>query len=137
MICYNCSRELPQGSGFCPYCLKKFIPETTIEPVTAKNKNRGNIITVIAVAVILIAALIAVALILGRGGETSPGEDETYPSYESETPEAVTPGTEKEEITEGEYYVTDEYGNTTYPPATYVVVVEEDGSVKHGFILPE
>ncbi|MBR3620543.1 MAG: hypothetical protein IKN56_03475, partial [Clostridia bacterium] len=63
-----------------------------------------------------------------------------YSTDYSDTTESASPRMfepEKPEITEGKYSVTDENGQIQYPPATYVVVVEENGSVKEGYILPE
>ncbi|MBQ8943331.1 MAG: zinc ribbon domain-containing protein [Clostridia bacterium] len=132
MKCNNCSKELPQGSQFCPYCLHKFTPETLIVPKSKRERNTGFIIALVAV---FTAFLIIAALIL-RNGKTAENEA-SPPGTETQADSLPQPSATREDITEGEYYVTDENGNTTFPPATYVVVVEEDGSVKEGFILPE
>ncbi len=133
MKCNNCSKELPPGSQFCPYCLNKFTSETEIIPGVIKKKGNKIFRFIIITVIFLIALVIAVAMFHNKNAGA-------YSTDYSNTTEGIAPQTsekEKPEITEGEYSVTDENGQVQYPPATYVVVVEEDGSVKQGYILPE
>ena len=133
MICNNCSKELPSGSQFCPYCLHKFTSETEIIPDVIKKKE-NRIIRFIIIAVIFLIALVIAAVIFQNKNTDA---DSTDYSNTTESTAPQMSETEKPEIIEGEYSVTDENGQVQYPPATYVVVVEEDGSVKQGYILPE
>lgn len=133
MICSKCSKELPQGSQFCPYCLQKFTPETEIIPDVIKKKENKIIRFIIIAVIFLIVLVIIVAMFRNKNADA----DSTDYSNSTESTAPQMSETEKSEITEGEYSVTDENGQVQYPPATYVVVVEEDGSVKQGYILPE
>ncbi len=133
MKCNNCSKELPPGSQFCPYCLNKFTSETKIIPDAIKKKDNKKFSFIIIAVIILIALVIIAAIFQNK----NPSADSTDYSDTTESAVPQTSETEKSEITEGEYSVTDENGQVQYPPATYVVVVEEDGSVKQGYILPE
>ena len=133
MKCNNCSKNLPPGSQFCPYCLNKFTSETEIIPDVIKKKDNKNFSFVI-IAVIILIALVIFAVVF-RNKNTDADSLDYSNTTESTAPQILE--TEKTEITEGEYSVTDENGQVQYPPATYVVVVEEDGSVKQGYILPE
>ena len=133
MKCNNCSKELPPGSQFCPYCLNKFTSETKIIPDVIKKKDNKNFSFIIIAVIFLIALVIIVAMFRNKNAVA---DSTDFPNTtESTVPQ--TSETEKPEITEGEYSVTDENGQVQYPPATYVVVVEDDGSVKQGYILPE
>ncbi len=133
MKCNNCSEELPLGSQFCPYCLHKFTAEIEIIPDVIKKKE-NRIIRFIIIAVIFLIALVIAAVIFQNKNTDADSLD-----YSNTTESTVSQSfeTEKPEITEGTYSLIDQNGNTTYPPATYVVVVEEDGSVKQGYILPD
>ncbi len=133
MKCNNCSKELPPGSQFCPYCLNKFTSETEIFPDVIKKKENKNFRFII-IAVIFLIALVIAAVIFQNKNTDADSLD-----YSNTTESTVSQSfeTEKPEITEGTYSLIDQNGNTTYPPATYVVVVEEDGSVKQGYILPD
>lgn len=133
MNCNNCSKELPPNSQFCPYCLHKFTSETEIIPDVIKKKG-NKIFRFIIITVIFLIALVIVTVIFQN---KKAGTDSTDFSNTTENTDPQISETEKPEITEGEYSVTDENGQVQYPPATYVVVVEEDGSVKQGYILPE
>lgn len=133
MICSKCSKELPQGSQFCPYCLNKFTSETEIIPDAVKKKDNKKYYLLIAAVIILSVLIIAAVMLKSK----KPGADPEDHLNTTESTAPQTSETEKPEITEGEYSVTDENGQVQYPPATYVVVVEEDGSVKQGYILPE
>ncbi len=133
MKCNNCSKELPPGSQFCPYCLNKFTSETEIFPDVIKKKENKNFRFIIIAVIILIALVIIVAMFRNKNADA---DSTDYPNTtESTVPQ--TSETEKPEITEGEYSVTDENGHCLLYTATYVVVVEDDGSVKQGYILPE
>ena len=132
MKCNNCSKELPPGSQFCPYCLNKFTSETEIIPDNKKKENKNFRFLIIAV-IFLIALVIIVAMFRNKNSDA---DSTDYPNTSESTIPQISE-TEKPEITEGEYSVTDENGQVQYPPATYVVVVEENGSVKEGYILPE
>lgn len=133
MKCNNCSKELPPGSQFCPYCLNKFTSETEIIPDVIKKKENKVFRFIIIAFIFLIALVIATVIFQNQKA----GTDSTDFSNTTENTAPQISETEKPEITEGEYSVTDENGQVQYPPATYVVVVEEDGSVKQGYILPE
>ena len=133
MICSKCSKELPQGSQFCPYCLQKFTPETEIITDVIKKKENKIIRFIIIAVIFLIALVIAAAMFHNKNADAY--STDFFNTTENTAPQVLE--TEKPEITEGEYSVTDENGQVQYPPATYVVVVEEDGSVKQGYILPE
>ena len=133
MKCNNCSKELPPGSQFCPYCLNKFTSETEIIPDVIKKKDNKKLSVIIIAVIILIALVIIVAMFRNKNSDA---DSTDYPNTSESTIPQISE-TEKPEITEGEYSVTDENGQVQYPPATYVVVVEEDGSVKQGYILPE
>lgn len=133
MKCNNCSKELPPGSQFCPYCLNKFTSETDIIPDVIKKKENKIFRFIIITVIFLIALVIATVIFQNKKADT----DSTDFSNTTENTAPQMSETEKPEITEGEYSVTDENGQVQYPPATYVVVVEEDGSVKQGYILPE
>ena len=133
MKCNKCSKELPTGSQFCPYCLNKFTSETEIIPEAVKKKE-NRIIRFIIIAVIFLIALVIAAVIFQNKNTDADSLD--YSNTTESTASQISE-TEKTEITEGTYSVTDENGQVQYPPATYVVVVEEDGSVKQGYILPE
>ncbi len=133
MKCNNCSKELPPGSQFCPYCLNKFTSETKMIPDVIKKKDNKKLSVIIIAVIFLIALVIATVIFQNKKA----GTDSTDYSNSTESTAPQTSETEKPEITEGEYSVTDENGQVQYPPATYVVVVEEDGSVKQGYILPE
>ncbi|MBQ6467446.1 MAG: hypothetical protein IJJ61_05835 [Clostridia bacterium] len=133
MKCNNCSKELPPGSQFCPYCLNKFTSETEIIPDVIKKKENKNFRFIIIAVIFLIVLVIAAALFRNKNADA---ESTDYSNSTESTAPQISE-TEKPEITEGEYSVTDENGQVQYPPATYVVVVEEDGSVKQGYILPE
>ncbi len=133
MKCNNCSKELPPGSQFCPYCLNKFTSETEIVPDVIKKKENKNFRFIIIAVIFLIVLVIATVIFRNKNASADLTDD-------SNTTESTAPQiseTEKPEITEGEYSITDENGQVQYPPATYVVVVEDDGSVKQGYILPE
>lgn len=133
MKCNNCSKELPPGSQFCPYCLHKFTAEIEIIPDVIKKKENRIIRFIIIVVIFLIVLVIIVAMFRNKNADA---DSTDYPNTTENTAPQMSE-TEKPEITEGEYSVTDENGQVQYPPATYVVVVEEDGSVKQGYILPE
>ncbi len=133
MKCNNCSKELPPGSQFCPYCLNKFTSETEINPDVIKKKDNKIFSFIIIAVIFLIALVIATAMFRNKNS----GADSTDYSNTTESTTLQMSETEKPGITEGEYSVTDENGQVQYPPATYVVVVEDDGSVKQGYILPE
>ena len=132
MKCNNCSKELPPGSQFCPYCLNKFTSETKKIPDVIKKREGKNYRLIIIAAIFLIAAVIVAVIFQNK----NVGADLTDFSNTTESTAPQISETEKTEITEGTYSVTDENGQVQYPPATYVVVVEEDGSVKQGYILP-
>jgi len=133
MKCNNCSKELPPNSQFCPYCLNKFTSETDIIPDVIKKKD-NKILSFIIIAVIFLIALVIATVIFQN--KTADADSTDFSNTTKNTAPQMSE-TEKPEITEGEYSVTDENGQVQYPPATYVVVVEEDGSVKQGYILPE
>ncbi len=133
MICSKCSKELPQGSQFCPYCLHKFTPETEIIPDAVKRKDNKKYYLMIAAVIILSVLIIAAVMLRSK----KPGADPEDHLNTTESAGQQISETEKAEITEGTYSVTDENGPVQYPPATYVVVVEDDGSVKEGYLLPE
>ncbi|MBR3438713.1 MAG: zinc ribbon domain-containing protein [Clostridia bacterium] len=133
MKCNNCSKELPPGSQFCPYCLNKFTSETEIIPEAVKKKENRNYRLIIITVIFLIALVIAAVIFQNKNADA----DSSDYSNTTESTASQISETEKTEITEGTYSVTDENGQVQYPPATYVVVVEEDGSVKQGYILPE
>ena len=133
MKCNNCSKELPPGSQFCPYCLNKFTSETEIIPEAVKKKENRNYRLIIITVIFLIALVIAAVIFQNKNADA----DSSDYSNTTESTVSQSSETEKPEITEGTYSLIDQNGNTTYPPATYVVVVEEDGSVKQGYILPD
>ena len=133
MKCNNCSKELPPGSQFCPYCLNKFTSETDIIPDVIKKKDNKILSFIIIAVIFLIVLVIAAALFRNKNADA----ESTDYSNSTESTAPQTSKTEKLEITEGVYSVTDENGQVQYPPATYAVVVEDDGSVKQGYVLPE
>lgn len=124
MKCNNCSKELPEGSQFCPYCLEKFTPETVMEPYIPSGKNRKHTLIISVAVSVLIITLLCLAFFIQAGRKSASGTE----AAENES---------RGKFVEGEYYVTDENGVTSYPPATYVVVVDEEGNVKDGYILPD
>ena len=87
------------------------------------------------IAAVIILFVLIIAAVMLRSKE--PGADPENHLNTTESAGQQISETEKAEITEGTYSVTDENGHVQYPPATYVVVVEDDGSVKEGYLLPE
>ena len=86
MKCNNCSKELPPGSQFCPYCLNKFTSETDIIPDVIKKKENKIFRFIIITVIFLIALVIAVAMFHNKNA----GADST--DY-SNTTEGVAPQT--------------------------------------------
>lgn len=132
MKCFYCSKDLPEGSQFCPYCLQKFTAETEMVPVEIKPGKKKSRVAAITVALVFILSLFIVfALLHGKKNRVN-----NTAGTDNSNNGSITEITQ-DRFVEGEYYVTDENGNTSYPPATYVVVVDESGNVKQGYILPE
>ncbi|MBR4767002.1 MAG: hypothetical protein IK085_09610 [Clostridia bacterium] len=132
MKCGNCSKDLPEGSQFCPYCLHKFTAEIEIIPTEIKPEKTKSGVVIITVAFIFVILFIILFALLHNKDTQKNGDTNTRGSHIVNAEE-----TSADRFVEGEYYVTDENGVTSYPPATNVVVVDESGNIKQGYILPE
>lgn len=141
MICSNCSKELPSGSQFCPYCLHKFTEEKAITPESVGSNKKKNI-TVAVVAALLLVVVLTIAAVFfhssNKEKDDSSAEPVTSNVVTTQEPETTEdPERFEERMVEEKPYVTDENGMTSYPPATAVVIIDESGKVKQGYILPE
>ncbi len=141
MICNNCSKELPEGSQFCPYCLHKFTEEKAITPESVGSSKAKSAAVSVAAAVALVVILSTATVFFHSSNKEkagSPAESVTSTVATTQEPE-TTEGPERfeERMVEEKPYVTDENGMTSYPPATAVVIIDESGKVKQGYILPE
>ena len=145
MICNNCSKELPEGSQFCPYCLHKFSEEKAITPeAVGRGKAKSAAVSVAAAVALVVILSIAAVFFHNSNKEKagSPAESVTSTVATTQEPEQEPETTEdperfEERMVEEKPYVTDENGMTSYPPATAVVIIDESGKVKQGYILPE
>ncbi|MBQ6264409.1 MAG: hypothetical protein IJK60_03065 [Clostridia bacterium] len=147
MICNNCSKELPRGSGFCPYCLYKFTEEKVIIPEPVERKNAKSVAAAVIAAVLLVVILsIAAVFFHSRNKEKAGSYAEsvtntvatTQEPETAESPETTEEPEKFEEImVEEKPYVTDENAMTSYPPATAAVIIDESGNVRQGYILPD
>lgn len=62
--CPNCSKELPQESVFCPYCMTKLIDVETGNTINTKTKN--HLIPVLIISVVVVIAICAVVFFVSQ-----------------------------------------------------------------------
>ncbi len=58
VLCPVCSKPLPEGSGFCPYCMTKLSPETQIKPLEKKGNRQPSAMIIL----LILGAVIALAV---------------------------------------------------------------------------
>lgn len=103
MFCNNCGKELPDGSEFCPYCMKKFKETPVSKPIEERKSNsKAVIIALAAVVVVLVVVLAIVIPKLGNdrteidAGADTPKTSDTTSSTDSEAQtSSSTSSTEK------------------------------------------
>ncbi len=145
MVCKYCFHELPEGSLFCPYCLKKFTPETAVTPEKISKRKSPSATVIIAGACIFVLLLSAALASLFRNSEKnydntsteSVSEAAAEPSGESGEPSS-SDGSGDEGI-KTEYGVTsavDNRGNTYYP-LNNVTLIDESGLARNGYIVSD
>lgn len=112
--CPFCKKQLPDEMQFCPYCMSKFVQETSIQPTVTlqpKKSNKKLIIIISILFILLIIAGVAVFLFIGGKDDKPISESTTAPSSTTAetTTESVT-ATEPSNPTETDIQTTAQSG---------------------------
>ena len=108
--CTFCGKQLPDEIQFCPYCMNKFVQETTIQTDdTLQNKSKyKKLLMVSALVALLIVGVILILLFVGKAENNQELEDTVNQTTTFQTTTEVTTAVEPSSEDETDVQSTDQ-----------------------------